>query len=235
MSCATLPVEILDARPYVHIWMTTHEAAEILDVTVGVVEQKLSSGELQSRTMADGTEEVLICLPDRPAVPVHAAMAPAVDVLHDIERKLAPPPMPASYPVKRGRKATDTPSQTLQWTRSSDVRKAKRNARVAWAMTVLVIVGAGAALEVVWQRAVDSRLKVEAIMGAVHRMSATNVVLAADRMRLDTELADARQKISKAHEELAIERNIEDTLLKVAIRKHEGVADVGTAFADGGQ
>jgi hypothetical protein len=215
--------------------MTTHEAAEILDVTVGVVEQKLASGELESRMMADGTAEVLIGLPEMPAVPVHAAMAPMVDVLGEVERRLGPPAMPANYPAKRDKKIADTPSQPLQWTRTSDVRRAKRHARFAWAMTVLVMVGAGAALEVVWQRAVDSRLKVEAIMGAVHRMSATNVVLAAERIRLDGELAEAHATLSKAHEELAVERNIEDTLLKAAIRKRDGVADVGTAFADGGQ
>src|SRR5882724_10372284 len=99
MSCATLPVEILDSRPYKHLWMTTHEAAEILDVTVGVVEQKLASGELESRMMAEGTAEVLIGLPEMPAVPIHAAMAPTVDVLSEVERRLGPPAMPANYPA----------------------------------------------------------------------------------------------------------------------------------------
>ena len=85
----------------------------------------------------------------------------------------------------------------------------------------------------VWKQAVDARLEVEGMMGAVHRMSATNVSMAADRIRLDGELAQARAAIGKAREELAVERNIEDTLLKAAIRKRDGLADVGTAFADG--
>src|SRR6476661_5022323 len=187
MSAATLPVEILDARPHVHLWMTTHEASEILDVTVGVVEQRVASGELESRAMDDGTTEVLICLPDRPAVPVQAAMAPTVDLLGEVERRLAPPPMPGNYPVMRTEKAAIKASQNLQWTRASDVRKAHRNARIAWAFAVLVAAGAGVALDLVWKRAVDARLEVEGITGAVHRMSSMNVSLAADRIRLDTE------------------------------------------------
>src|SRR5690348_10356934 len=116
MSCATLPVEILEPRPYVHLWMTTHEAAEILDVTVGVVEQKIKSGELRSRVIEDGTAEVLICLPERPAVPVNAAMAPAVDVWDEVERRLAPPPIPPTIPTPRRTAGATQPG--AQWIRS---------------------------------------------------------------------------------------------------------------------
>jgi len=119
----------------------------------------------------------------------------------------------------------------LQWTRASDVRRAKWSARVAWALAVLVVAGAGIALEVVWKRAVDARLEVEGIMGAVHRMSATNVSLAAERIRMDSELAEAKQAVNKANEQLAVERSIEDTLLKAAIKKRDGVADAGMGFA----
>jgi len=233
MSAATLPVEILDARPHVHLWMTTHEASEILDVTVGVVEQRVASGELESRAMEDGTTEVLICLPERPAVPVQAAMAPTVDILGDVERRLAPPPMPGNYPVMRTEKAAIKASQNLQWTRASDVRKARRNTRIAWVFAAMVVAGAGVSLEMVWKQAVDARLQVEGMMGAVHRMSATNVSMAADRIRLDGELAQARAAIGKAREELAVERNIEDTLLKAAIRKRDGLASADVGFADG--
>ena len=233
MSAATLPVEILDARPHVHLWMTTHEAAEILDVTVGVVEQRVESRELESRAMEDGTTEVLVCLPETPAVPVQAAMAPTVDILGEVERRLAPPPMPGNYPVMKTEKGAIKASQNLQWTRASDVRKAKRNARIAWVFAILVVAGAGVALQMVWKQAVDARLQVEGMMGAVHRMSATNVSLAADRIRMDGELAEAKAAVGKAHEELAVERKIEDTLLKAAIRKRDGLASADTGFADG--
>jgi hypothetical protein len=213
--------------------MTTHEAAEILDVTVGVVEQRVGSGELESRAMDDGTREVLICLPDRPAVPLQAAMAPTVDELGEVERRLAPPPMPGNYPVMRTEKKAIENSQNLQWKRASDVRKARRNGRVAWAVAVIVVAGASVALEIVWQKAVDARLEVEGIMGAVHRISSTTVSLAADRIRMEGELADAREAVGKAREELAVERKIEDTLLKAALKRHEGLADAGTGFADG--
>jgi hypothetical protein len=183
--------------------------------------------------MEDGTTEVLVCLPETPAVPVHAAMAPSVDILGEVERRLAPPLMPGNYPVMKTEKAAIKASQNLQWTRASDVRKARRNSRIAWGFTILVVAGAGVALSMVWKQAVDARLQVEGMMGAVHRMSATNVSVTADRIRLDGELADARAAIGKAREELAVERKIEDTLLKAAIRKRDGIADVGTAFADG--
>ena len=118
-------------------------------------------------------------------------------------------------------------------TRASDVRKARRNTRMAWIFAAMVVAGAGVSLEMVWKQAVDARLQVEGMMGAVHRMSATNVSMAADRIRLDGELAQARAAIGKAREELAVERNIEDTLLKAAIRKRDGLASADVGFADG--
>jgi uncharacterized protein HemX len=222
MSSDSAAAVIVDARPHVHLWMTTHEAAEILDVSVGVIDRKRSSGELPSRVIEDGTDEVLICLPEEPAVSVRAAMAPMIDALSDIERKLAPPPIPPALQERRSLvPANDNP----RWTRSQDVRRAKRSARVAWSLAAMLLIAAGAVSVYVFQQINSSRQQIEVMAGELQRVST-------HKAQLDQQLVEVKQAVQKAQGELAVERNIEDTLLQAAIRNHAIMQASSTAMVD---
>ncbi|HSZ59270.1 MAG TPA: hypothetical protein VK797_26750 [Tepidisphaeraceae bacterium] len=224
---------ILEARPHVHLWMTIHEAAEILDVSVGSLERKKDEGELPSRVVADGTDEVLICLPEHPAVSVRAAMAPMIDALTEIERTLAPAPIPPTLPARKP--ATPLATADVRWTRQQDVRKARRSARWAWAMAAaMALSGAGGALFFLEQSGA-ARQEAESMADQVQRMSELNAQLALQKSRLDSQLAEARQTAEKFQGQLVVERSIEDTLLKAAIRKHNALQASSTAMLDSAQ
>lgn len=224
---------IVEARPHVHLWMTIQEAAEILDVSVGMLERKKDEGEIASRVVADGTEEVLICLPEHPAVSVRAAMAPMIDALSEIERTLAPAPIPPTLPTRKP--ATPLAPLDVRWTRQQDVRKARRSARVAWAMAAtMALCGAGATLWFV-QQSGDARQQVDSMADQVQRMSQLNAQLTSRKAQLDIQLAEARQTVEKFQGQLAVERNIEDTLLKAAIHRHNALQASSTAMLDAAQ
>ena len=224
---------IVEARPHVHLWMTIHEAAEILDVSVGMLERKKDEGEIASRVVADGTEEVLICLPEHPAVSVRAAMAPMIDALTEIERTLAPAPIPPTLPARKS--AAGVAPFDVRWTREKEIRKARHSACLAWAMAATIaLCGAGAGLYFV-QHSGDARQQVESMADQVQRMSELNAQLALQKSQLDSQLAEARQTAEKFQGQLAVERNIEDTLLKAAIRRHGALQASSTAMLDGAQ
>jgi hypothetical protein len=224
---------IVEARPHVHLWMTIHEAAEILDVSVGMLERKKDQGEIPSRVVADGTDEVLICLPEHPAVSVRAAMAPMIDALTEIERTLAPAPIPPTLPVRKS--ATPLVPADVRWTRAQDVRKARRSARLAWAMAaVITLSGAGGVLFFV-QQSGATRQQIETMADQVQRMAEQNAQLASQKSQLGSQLAEARQTAEKFQGQLAVERSIEDTLLKAAIHRHNALQASSTAMLDGAQ
>lgn len=222
MSSDCANAVIVDARPHVHLWMTTHEAAEILDVSVGVIERKRDAGELPARVTEDGTEEVLICIPEEPAVSVRAAMAPMIDALSQIERQLIPPPIPPAIQERRSLlKFGDNP----RWTRASDVRKAKRSARVAWSLAAALMIAASGISVYFFQQISTSRQQVDVMADELQRVSM-------NKAQLDQQLVEAKQVAQKAQGELLVERNIEDALLQAAIRNHAIMQASSTAMVD---
>jgi hypothetical protein len=213
---------IVEARPHVHLWMTVHEAAEILDVSVGMLQSKKEQGELESRVVADGTEEVLICLPEHPAVSVRAAMAPMIDALTEIERTLAPAPIPPTLPVRR---PAGPVSMDVRWTRQEDVRRARRWARRGWVAAATMAAALAGGVGFFVQQSASGRQQVESMTDELQRVSE-------QKAQLDHQLAEARQTVQKFQGELAVERNIEDTLLKAAIRKHNALQASSTAMLE---
>jgi hypothetical protein len=213
---------IMEARPHVHLWMTVHEAAEILDVSVGMLQRKKDQGELECRVVGDGTEEVLICLPEHPAVSVRAAMAPMIDALTEIERTLAPAPIPPTPPARKPGAAM---AMDVRWTRQQDVRRARRWARLGWvaAATMAAALAGGAGFY--FQQFSSGRQEMQTLADELQRVSE-------QKAQLDQQLADARQAAQKFQGELAVERNIEDTLLKAAIRKHNALQASSTAMLE---
>jgi hypothetical protein len=220
------------SQPHVHLWVTSHEAADLLHCEEREIHEQMDSGDLETRVTEAGVEEVLICLPSRdPFMPLDDD---DLTILEELE------PTDSRKPTSNA--STDDPDlrsgvlpmmQALRWTQSEDIRRARRSARIAWALAAIFALAAGGAITAVALEMTSHHQQLETMADEVQSVSDANTRLAGDKIQLSRDLLDLRQSNSKIQEELAVDREVEDTLLKAAVRAKGGIpANNATAMAD---
>jgi hypothetical protein len=125
--------------------------------------------------------------------------------------------------------------QSLRQAQLQEARGAKRSARMGWsfAAVMLVVVSAGSALGV--RAIVLSRQRISDMNERVQRSGAEITAVAAERDALRSRLSEAREAAARVEGELAVERQVEDTLFKAALASHaSGKAPANSpVFANG--
>ena len=221
-----------DAKPHIHLWVTPLEAAQMLRCQERDIHEQMDSGDLETRVTEAAVEEVLICLPSRdPLMPLDDA-----DDFAIIEESA-----PAKHGVRVATGSSDDPDlssgllpmmQALRWTQEDGIRRARKSAKIAWAMAATLALAAGGAITAVALESSDHHHQIETMADEVQSVSDANTRLAGDKIQLARDLLDLRQANSKIQEELAVDRDVEDTLLKAAVKARGGVPSRSTAMAD---
>jgi len=204
--------------PSVHVWMTLDKAAQTLGTPAALVSCQIELGELESRLSDEGAAEVLIALPPR-CERSQAAERVGVSIVADKAQPSDAGNLPSeTIPALAG--ALVPMLQSMRQAQLQEVRGAKRSARMAWsfAAVMLLAISAGAALGV---RAIAlSRQRLSDMNEKAQRSGAEIAAVAAERDALRSRLSEAREAAARVEGELAVERQVEDTLFKAALASH---------------
>ncbi|HSU66733.1 MAG TPA: hypothetical protein VLJ39_07670, partial [Tepidisphaeraceae bacterium] len=202
-------------NPDIHIWMTPEDAAQTLATPVSVIDRQLDEGDLDSRVTRDGVLEVLICLPKK-RIPLANPTMQVVNV---------PARVPRHHDVMPIARA-------FNWTNQEQVERAYRSSRRAWTVAAAMLLVAGAtayvgrvtapAAEVLPQplAAVTPSPIVPDLSEPLAQTSKELSQVSADRDHLRDVLDQAQKTLEKTKEELAVDRNVEDQLIKAALANH---------------
>jgi hypothetical protein len=234
-----------DSQPHIHLWVTSREAADMLHCDERDIHEQMDSGDLDTRVTEAGVEEVLICLPSRdPLMP-----ADEVDELTILEDQTSPQATSRrttsqrTAPQMRVEAAPEEDPelvsgvlpmmQALRWTQADGIKRARRSAKIAWAIAATLVFTTIGSIAAVVLEASMHRRQLETMADEVQSVSDANTRLAGDKIELARDLQELRQSNSKIQEELAVDREVEDTLLKAAVKAKGGVpANNATAMAD---
>jgi hypothetical protein len=220
------------SEPHIHLWVTSREAADMLHCDERDIHEQMDAGDLETRVTEAGVEEVLICLPSRdPLMPTDDDDLTILDELDPSAATTRANAAPAEDPDLHS--GLLPMMQALRWTQSDGIRRARRSARLAWAVAAVLALTAGGAIAVLVLEATSHHRQIETMADEVQSVSDANTRLAGDKIQLARDLLDLRQSNSKIQEELAVDRDVEDTLLKAAVKAKGGVpANNATAMAD---
>jgi len=221
------------SQPHIHLWVTSREAADMLHCNERDIHEQMDGGDLETRVTEAGVEEVLICLPSRdPLMP--ADDDDHLTILEELDQSAATTQVDAAPAEDPDLHSGLLPMmQALRWTQSDGIRRARRSARLAWAVAAMLALAAGGAIAVLLLEATSHHRQIETMADEVQSVSDANTRLAGDKIQLARDLIDARQSNSKIQEELAVDREVEDTLLKAAVKAKGGIpASNATAMAD---
>ena len=118
-----------------------------------------------------------------------------------------------------------------------ELRRARRSARLAWSVTAAMLLGGSAAAVVTARTIGEARERVRSLSAQIDRMSDSTNTLSTERDQLIGQLADARQTLARTEGELAVDRRIEDTLIKAVLAAHSAPPDGPgpTILANGAQ
>lgn len=211
--------------PRIHVWMTIEDAARELGTPAALLNCQLELGELESRPSDEGATEVLVALPPR-SKPADGAERVGVSIVPgrvDAEQIARVPS--DSIPALAG--ALLPMLQAMRQAQREELRTARRWARLAWSVAaVLLLAFAGAAVlagRTVTLTRSEVRLaneKLQHTAGERAELNAQRAALAADRDALRARLGEARQAAARLEGELAVERQVEDTLFRAALARH---------------
>jgi len=223
------------SQPHVHLWVTSREAADLLHCDERDIHEQMDSGDLETRVTNDGVEEVLICLPNRdPLMP-----ADEEDELTILDEQISP--RSKSKPRAQAAPEEDPEvtsgvlpmMQALRWTQADGIQRARRSAKIAWAVAAVLVFTTIGSIAAVVLEGITHRHQLETMADEVQSVSDANTRLAGDKIQMARDLMDLRRSNSKIQEELAVDREVEDTLLKAAVKAKGGVpANNATAMAD---
>ena len=218
--------------PSVHVWMTVDDAAQTLGTSSALLSCQIELGELESRLNDAGAAEVLIALPPRND---GAPAAERVGVSIVAEATQQPESSSDSIPAIAG--ALVPMLQSMREAQRQELRGARRSARLAWAVAAVLLMGGtvGATLGV--RATALSRQRVTDLNEKVQQTGAEMNELASERDALRTRLGEAQQAAARFEGEVAVERHVEDTLLKAALSNHasQTVQPNAPAFANGAE
>jgi hypothetical protein len=216
MTPATPPI-VSGKLPDIHVWMTLGEAADSLDTSVETIGLRVREGDLESRLNDDGDQQVLVCLPKKPA-PAPAVEEDWVDrLLSDFPdgQRLAPM------------------SKSPEWKRADIRPRTTRSARLAWAMAAVMFLVAGTGAVIAASIVSTARETSRDLSRKLEMVSLAANDLSTQRDQLRLQLSDAGAALEKVQGELAVDRSVEDTLFKAVQAAHAGKAsDTNSVFAD---
>ena len=218
--------------PSVHVWMSLEDAAQTLATTPALLSCQLELGELESRLNEAGIAEVLIALPPR-AAKAPTAQRVGVSIATDGTRQDAGTLSSETIPALAG--ALVPMLQSMRQAQRQELRGAKRSARLAWTTAAIMLLGVSAAAAVGVRAIALSRQRVTDLNEKVQQTGQQMNAVAAERDALRTRLGEAREAAAKIQGELAVERQVEDTLFKAALATHaseKAQPNIG-AFASG--
>ena len=202
-----------DAKPHIHLWVTSLEAANMLHCDEADIHEQMDSGDLEIRVTEAGVEEVLICLPSRdPLMPSDTADEDFV-IIDEPETGKSTVRVDAEPAEDAELQSGLLPMmQALRWTQEDGVRRARRSAKIGWAVAAtLAILTAGSIAAVVLEASLNHR-QLETMADEVQSVSDANTRLAGDKAQISHDLQELQQAHAKIQEELAVDREVEDTL-----------------------
>ena len=196
MTAETSSSGALDAPSDIYLWMTVAEAAETLDDSVETIQLWARDGDLESRLNEQGEIDVLVRLSSKP----RSLTAPGI--LSVQERRM--PGGPALLPLPR----------STRWNPRSGTAAAHRLNPLAWSVAAAMTLVAGTASLIAASIAVGSRDKSADLSRKLDMVSLAVDDLSTQRDQLRGQLTNSNEELTKVQGELAVDRNVEDTLFK---------------------
>jgi hypothetical protein len=216
MTPATPPI-VSGKLPDIHVWMTLGEAADSLDTSVETIGLRVREGDLESRLNDDGAQQVLVCLPKRPA--------PAPPVEEDwVDRLLS------DFPD--GQRLASI-SKSREWKQADNSPRTTRSAKLVWAMAAVMFLVAGTGAVIAASMVSTARKTSHDLSRKLEMVSLAANDLSTQRDQLRLQLSDAGATLEKIQGELAVDRSVEDTLFKAVQAAHSAKGSVANSvFAD---
>ena len=197
-------------KPSIHIWMTPEEAAEEMGTLVAEVDRELDQGDLETRVNREGVLQVLVNLNAKPVTDQAPPVEPTLPTVTTLA-PLAPEPQPAVSGTLMPLMAP------LSWQKTLQLRRAERSARWGWAAAAAMFLMAAGALYLAATPAPAPANNSAQIASQLADVTNTVSALTVERDSLRSQLAQNNATLSKVQSELAVDRNVEDTLLKAAL------------------
>jgi len=197
MTAETSSSVVLDAPPDIYLWMAAAEATEALDASIETIELRAREGDLESRVNDQGEIEVLVRLSSRVGRLIDSPLACSIQ-----ERRL--PGGPTLLPL----------SGANHWNTRPAATPSRRSTRLAWSVAAAMVLVAGTAALFAASIAIGARDKSTDLSRRLEMVSLAVNDLSSQRDRLRGQLSDATSELTKVQGELAVDRNVEDTLFK---------------------
>ena len=217
---------VTNALPDIHVWMTPQDAAATLGVEPSLIDAQVDCGDLETRITLDNAREVLIRLPRRAGNPMAAAFS--------TERRIKADDKMVTHALSNGSLTLLPIASGTRRNRTRESYQPSLSTRLAWTSVAAMLLLSCALGLVASSHAGSQRSQARNLAGELDKASARAEALAAEREQLRGQLAQMRQTEAQTQEQLAVERNVEDQLLKAAIASHNArLAQGQTAvFAD---
>lgn len=225
----------IHGRPDIHLWLSIEEASTRLGVPAPLIHEQVARGEIEARVGSDGMREVFVRLPHR-CVPGDRFEPIAISIVPDelpaSEERTAfdPDPVAISPTLSRGGELMVQPvrpsveqmlvpmMQALRWQQApAEIRRSRRAARVGWAAAGVMLGIACAASAFTTRVLLVTHSRLQSMSNRLNRMSEAASTLAAERNQLRGQLVESRQAVGRVQDELAVDRKIEETLIKAAL------------------
>jgi hypothetical protein len=217
---------VTNALPDIHVWMTPQDAASTLGVEESLIEAQIECGDLETRITLDNAREVLIRLPRRAGSPMAAAFS--------TQRRIKADDQLVTHALSHGSLTLLPIANGTRKNRTREALQPSLSTRLAWTSMAAILLLSCALGLVASSHAGNQRLQARNLAGELEKASAKAEALSAEREQLRDQLTQLHQSAAQTEEQLAVERNVEDQLLKAAIAAHNARAAQGQAavFAD---